>query len=113
MSVIKPRTRGKHIVRYIARLDRENHELLCAYAQFLGEPVDYVLNQLVECVLAKDKEFVSWRAEHSQSFVPRPEGRANRTRGRRSRSDAAHEMRGANSVTSTETAASELSARPQ
>ena len=58
MSVIKPRTRGKQLVRHITRLDRENNETLYAYAHFLGEPTEYVLNQLIETVLAKDKEFL-------------------------------------------------------
>ncbi|MGH9242480.1 MAG: hypothetical protein ACRD3G_30895 [Vicinamibacterales bacterium] len=70
MPVIKPRTRGKQVVRHITRLDRENNETLYAYAQFLGEPTEYVINQLVESVLAKDKDFVAWRADHPQSFVP-------------------------------------------
>src|SRR5579872_43055 len=51
MPVIKPRTRGKQVVRHITRLDRENNETLYAYAQFLGESPEYVLNQLVESVL--------------------------------------------------------------
>ena len=72
MSVIKPRTRGKQLVRHITRLDRENNETLYAYAHFLGEPTEYVLNQLIESVLARDKEFVAWRAEHSASHVPPP-----------------------------------------
>ncbi len=71
MSVIKPRTRGKELIRHITRLDRENYETLFAYAQFLGEPTEYVLNQLVEAVLAKDKEYVAWRVHHPESFVPR------------------------------------------
>lgn len=75
MPVIKPRTRGKQIVRHIARLDRENNETLYAYAQFLGEPTDYVLNQLIESVLGKDKEYVGWRAAHSDSCVPPHTGR--------------------------------------
>jgi hypothetical protein len=70
MPVIKPRTRGKQLVRHITRLDRENNETLYAYAHFLGEPTDYVLNQLVETVLAKDKDFVAWRVHHAASFVP-------------------------------------------
>ena len=70
MPVIKPRTRGKQVVRHITRLDRENNETLYAYAQFLGEPTDYVLNQVIESVLAKDKDFVAWRSEHPGSFVP-------------------------------------------
>ena len=64
MPVIKARTRGKHIVRHITRLDRENYETLFAYAAFLGEPHEYVLNQLVDTVLAKDKEFLAWREAH-------------------------------------------------
>ena len=70
MPLIKPRTRGKQIVRHIARLDRENTETLYAYAAFLGESTDYVLNQVIDTVLAKDKEFVAWRAEHQESCVP-------------------------------------------
>jgi|SRR6186713_2360724 len=81
MSVIKPRTRGKEIVRHIAHLDRENNETLYAYAHFLGkEPTDYVLNQLVESVLAKDKEFVIWRQQHSESFVPQRVARTRKAR---------------------------------
>ena len=76
MPLIKPRTRGKQIVRYIARLDRENLEALYAYAEFLGEPPDYVLNQLIDTVLAKDKDFARWRRDHTQSFVPAPKPRS-------------------------------------
>jgi hypothetical protein len=72
MSVIKPRTRGKRLVKYNTRLDEQNQETLYAYAQFLGESTEYVLNQLIDTVLAKDKEFVRWRADHPQSCVPRP-----------------------------------------
>ena len=63
MSVIKPRTRGKEFVRHITRLDRENNETLHAYAEFLGEPTDYVLNQLIDTTLLKDRDFITWRAE--------------------------------------------------
>ena len=73
MPVIKPRTRGKQFVRLITRLDRENHETLYAYAHFIGESAEYVLNQLVESVLGKDKEFIAWRAEHPDSYVPIPD----------------------------------------
>ena len=71
MPLIKARTRGKQLVRHITRFDRETNETLHAYAHFLGEPTEYVLNQLVDTVLAKDKEFVAWRAEHRESYVPR------------------------------------------
>jgi hypothetical protein len=73
MPLIKPRTRGKEFVRLATRFDRENNETLYAYAQFIGETAEYVLNQLVEAILAKDKEFVAWRAEHPDSYVPLPD----------------------------------------
>ena len=63
MPLIKPRTRGKQLVRRIVRLDRETNETLFAYAHFLGESTDYVLNEVIDTVLAKDKEFQAWRAE--------------------------------------------------
>ena len=83
MPVIKARTRGKHLVRYITRVDRENYETLFAYAAFLGEPPEYVLNQLIDTVLAKDKEFLSWREGHPGSHAPRPAARRPRSRARR------------------------------
>jgi hypothetical protein len=79
MPLIKPRTRGKQIQRHIARLDRENTETLYAYAAFLGESTDYVLNQVIDTVLARDKEFAKWRAEHPHSYLPHE---SNRSRGR-------------------------------
>ena len=91
MSVIKPRTRGKELIRHITRLDRENYETLFAYAQFLGEPADYVVNQLVETVLARDKEYVAWRAQHTGSFVPpKHDAPRRRTRGAAVASRTAH-----------------------
>jgi hypothetical protein len=86
MPLIKPRTRGKQILRHIARLDRENTETLHAYAAFLGESTDYVLNQVIDTVLAKDKEFAKWRADHSQSYVPHASVRVRGTRSRSGRS---------------------------
>jgi hypothetical protein len=75
MPLIKPRTRGKQILRHIARLDRENIETLHAYAAFLGESTDYVLNQAIDTVLAKDKEFAKWRTDHPHSYVPHASAR--------------------------------------
>ena len=70
MPLIKPRTRGKQVVRRIVRLDRETNETLFAYAHFLGESTDYVLNEVIDTVLAKDKDFQVWRGDHAESFVP-------------------------------------------
>jgi hypothetical protein len=72
MPLIKRRPRGKQMVRYITKLDWENHETLYAYAAFLEEPPEYVLNQLIARKLAKDKDFLQWRENHPESFVPRP-----------------------------------------
>jgi hypothetical protein len=89
MPLIKPRTRGKHIVRVVTRVDRETHETLHAYAQFLGESTEYVLNQLIDTVLAKDKEFLAWRAAHPESCVPHKAGRRGAARRRALTRDSA------------------------
>ena len=71
MSLIKPRTRGKHFAHVRVRLEQQNYETLHAYAAFLGEDPEYVLNEVIDQVLAKDKAFVTWRVEHQPS-VARP-----------------------------------------
>lgn len=71
MSLIKPRARGREFVQHRTSLERENHETLHAYVAFLGEDAEYVLNELIDTVLAKDREFVKWRAEHRGPFAPR------------------------------------------
>ena len=88
MSLIKPRTRGKQFVRHRTRLDRENTETLYAYARFLGESTEYVLNQVIDTVLAKDKEFAQWRATHPESHIPRPIARRAAARLGQRRPDA-------------------------
>ncbi len=70
--LIKPRTGQKDFVRHTTRLYRENNETLFAYAKFIGEPTEYVLNQLLDAVLAKDRDFQTWLAEHPGSHVPKP-----------------------------------------
>lgn len=87
MALIKPRTRGKRLVRHRTRLDWETNETLYAYAHFLGESTEYVLNQVIDTVLGKDRDFLQWRADHPDSFVPRQpsgktKGRTRATAGR-------------------------------
>ena len=48
MATIKPRTTQKRYVRHMTRPFRENNETLFAYAAFIGESTEYVLNQLVD-----------------------------------------------------------------
>jgi hypothetical protein len=75
MALIKPRTRGKQLIRHRTRLDQSTNETLYAYAHFIGESTEYVLNQVIDTVLAKDRDFLQWRAQHPDSFVPRATGR--------------------------------------
>ena len=91
MPLIKPRTRGKHLVKHRTRLDHENNETLYAYAQFLGESTEYVLNQVIDTVLARDEEFVKWRESHQGSYVPRAKEHPRRmkTRPRRTQAETA------------------------
>lgn len=50
-------------------------ETLYAYAAFVGESPKYVLVQAVDIVLARDPDFLRWRAEHPGSFVPQVQKR--------------------------------------
>jgi hypothetical protein len=70
MALLKPRTRGKQLVRHRTRLDHATNETLYAYAHFLGESTEYVLNQVIDTVLGKDKDFLQWRLDHPASCVP-------------------------------------------
>jgi hypothetical protein len=86
MALIKPRTRGKQLVRHRTRLDHETNETLYAYANFIGESTEYVLNQVIDNVLGRDKEYLNWRITHADSFVPRAQasvGGNARVQGRR------------------------------
>ena len=95
MALIKPRTRGKQLVRHRTRLDHETNETLYAYAKFIGESTEYVLNQVIDTVLGKDKDYLQWRASHKESFVPRGAGNhgSSRVPGSRSRPALASEWR--------------------
>ena len=70
MPLIKPRTHRVRTLRHICRLQEPNRDALIAYARFIGETVDYVLNQLIETTLAKDRDFVTWRAEQPSTPLP-------------------------------------------
>jgi hypothetical protein len=101
MALIKARTRGKRLVRHRTRLDHETNETLYAYAHFLGESTEYVLNQVIDTVLAKDKDFAQWRASHSESFVPQPTGRERRKRAHAARPHAGSHQHAIDSGTVT------------
>ena len=65
MPLIKARAKRVRIVRHICRLQEPNRDTLVLYARFIGDTPDYVLNQLLATTLAKDRDFVAWRAEHA------------------------------------------------
>jgi hypothetical protein len=63
MPLIKPRTNRVKSVRHICRLQEPNRDALVLYARFIGDTPDYVLNALIDATLAKDREFLTWRAQ--------------------------------------------------
>ena len=63
MSLIKPRTNRVRTVRHISRLQEPNRDALVQYARFIGDTADYVLNQLIDTTLLKDRDFITWRTE--------------------------------------------------
>ena len=72
MPLIKARTHRVRIVRHICRLQEPNRDTLVLYARFIGDTVDYVLNQLIETTIVRDREFVAWRAEHPDATAATP-----------------------------------------
>ena len=58
MPLIKARTHRIPVVRHICRLQEPNRDALVLYARFIGDTADYVLNQLIETTIAKDRDFV-------------------------------------------------------
>lgn len=74
MPIIKARTNRVRSVRHICRLQEPNRDALMLYARFIGDTADYVLNQLIETTLARDREFIAWRADHPNE-VPMPTAR--------------------------------------
>ena len=65
MPLIKPRSNRVKTMRHICRLQEPNRDALVLYARFIGDTADYILNQLIDTTIAKDREFVSWRAEQA------------------------------------------------
>jgi hypothetical protein len=74
MPLIKPRTNRVRTVRHICRLQEPNRDALVLYARFIGDTTDYVLNQLIDTTIAKDREFVAWRTDHPADIVTKSTG---------------------------------------
>jgi len=67
MPIIKARTGRIDTVRYVSRLQKPNRDALLAYASFIGDTPDYVLNALISATLAKDRDFLAWQAERGST----------------------------------------------
>ena len=78
MPLIKPRVHRVKVVRHICRLHEQNRAALLEYARFIGDTPDYVLNQLIDATLAKDREFVTWRADQPATPPAKIDGRRRR-----------------------------------
>ena len=85
MSVIKARAHHVIKVDHTVRLVDANRNTLYAYATFIGDSMDYVVNQLIETTIGKDREFLPWLAEHPEAavYTPAPRRRALREQGGR------------------------------
>ncbi len=62
MPIIKARTNRVRTVRHICRLQEPNRDTLLLYSRFIGDTADYVVNQLIDTTIGKDREFLAWRA---------------------------------------------------
>ena len=63
--MIKGRAQRVRTLCHIARLLEPKSDVLFDYARFIQETPDYVLNQLLETILAKDRAFAIWRTEEN------------------------------------------------
>ena len=89
MPLIKPRTHRLTVVRHVCRLHEPTRDALVLYARFIGDTADYVLNQLIDTTIAKDREFIAWRAEQPADVAATPT-RRHRTRHARAEAEVGH-----------------------
>ena len=75
MPLIKPRPNRVKYVKHNCRLQEPNRDTLVLYARCIGDTPDYVLDQLIDTTIAKDRDFLAWRAEHpDETANPGTEG---------------------------------------
>lgn len=76
MPLIKARANRVRIVRHVCRLQETQRDALVLYARFIGDTADYVVNQLIETTIARDREFLAWRADRPGESSGGASGRA-------------------------------------
>jgi len=72
MPLIKARTNRVRFVRHICRRQEPHRDTLVLYAKFIGDTPDYVVNQLIDATIAKDREFITWRATQAAAVTTPP-----------------------------------------
>lgn len=65
-----PALKAEDEYRVIAYLRGANYETLCAYAAMKNADPEYILNAVIEYMLATKREFIEWRRQNNQSFLP-------------------------------------------
>jgi hypothetical protein len=90
---IKGRARGKYTHKVVILLDDQNHETLHGYSAFIDESVHYVVNELIDVVLARNARYRAWRREHPDSYEPSATTSPRGTTRRRARTPAASTLR--------------------
>jgi hypothetical protein len=71
MPFIKARANRVRTVLHICRLQEPTRDTLVLYARFIGDTADYVINQLIDATIAKDREVVVWRLSEQGSAAAR------------------------------------------
>jgi hypothetical protein len=64
MPIINAGPNRVRSVRHTCSLQEQTRGALVQYGLFIGDSVDYELNRLIETTLAKDRDFIVWRADH-------------------------------------------------
>jgi hypothetical protein len=61
---------SRESVCHICRLQEPNRDALVLYARLISDTADYVLNQIIDTTIAKDRDPVALRAEHPMRRRP-------------------------------------------
>ena len=72
MPLIKARTNRVRTVRRICRVQEPKCDTLMLYARFIGDTTDYVVNQLIDATIGRDRGFLAWRAAQQGGAASQP-----------------------------------------
>ena len=86
MPLSKARANRGRILRYICRLHEPNRDTPVVYGRLIGDTPDYVLNQLIETTIGRDRDFVACVRSTQMTSPARPPAGSTPTRAERNRS---------------------------